>query len=295
LAGVSFAADVDYFPLHVGNQWVYRATGRTAGEPRTIEVTGFESRGPRQYAVWRSFEGAVLLRTADDGTIYAFDSAANAESIYSAFTEGATFERSPDPCRQTARVQSARVRYSGPVGEFDNALEIVFTPGSCADAGITREVYLPWIGLVQRTYTTIAGPLTYDLIYARVGGVTVLSAAEVSFGISLGASTYRPGDPVIARLTLRNTTGRPLRLTFNSGQIFDLRIRNERDEVVYVWSADKLFPQVIQMIDVTAEKNWVATATPPQLPPGKYVVEAWLTTAGPRVYTASAGFEIQNP
>ena len=49
-----------------------------------------------------------------------------------------------------ATIASRKTNYKGPIGQFDNALEIRYTESACRDAGITREVYLPWVGLVER-------------------------------------------------------------------------------------------------------------------------------------------------
>jgi hypothetical protein len=197
------------------------------------------------------------------------------------------------------------------VGEFDRALEIDYPPSGCADAGITNEKYLAYIGLLQRTYSSIAGPRPYDLIYARVGGVTVVSERELTFSLTLDRAVYTanlmpPVDPLTsvprmtARLTLRNTQEQPVRLTFPSGQIFDLAVRNAGGDVVLSWSANKVFPQVVTTIEVgPGEKNWVlemqlADANGRPLPEGRYTAEGWLATTGGKRYAATAGFEIRH-
>jgi hypothetical protein len=106
------------------------------------------------------------------------------------------------------------------------------------------------------------------LLYARLGGVTVHAARELSFGPTLDNSIYTAdmmppvqlpaAAPLMsARLTLRNT-GQPIALTFPSGQSFDLEVRNDRGTVVYRWSDGQAFTQMFRSeIFGPGEKNFV--------------------------------------
>jgi len=296
-------ADPDYFPLQVGNQWVYHETGLGAGEPIVLEIPKAEVIEGRLYHQVRGFPGGeVWLRMSENGTLLAFDTAARRDRVWAAFgtAEGQRYDTEISECNKTAVIDSKRAKFRGPVGEFDQALHIAYPPGNCADAGITEEFYLPYVGLVQRTNTTIAGPRTVELTYARLGGVTVISAPEVAFTLSLDRARYvlRDQPPVMtARLTLRHTQSEPIRLTWPSGQRFDLEIRNERGDRVYRWSDGKAFILVFGVEEfVHGEKNFavqvpLAEANSRALPPGKYVAEGWLATS-PKVYAATVGFEI---
>ncbi|MFB3829064.1 MAG: BsuPI-related putative proteinase inhibitor [Bryobacteraceae bacterium] len=291
LALASLGAAQDYFPLQAGNQWVYRVSGRAAGDPLTVEVARTGEFSGQTYALVRGLAGDAWLRTASDGSLYAYDTASGTERLWTSFA--GDFVSNVPPCTQPARVAEKPASYTGPIGEFDRMLEINYQPGSCRDAGIERDLYLPWIGLVQRRVTTIAGPRTYDLIYARLGGITVISGKETGFTLTLDQSVYRTPQ-MLARLTLRHTQDAPLRLTFNSGQRYDLVIKNEKGDVVYQWSRGKFFTLAIGTeIIGPGEKNWAIAAPLDDIPNGHYVAEAWLTSAGPRAYAASAGFDIE--
>src|SRR5574340_97832 len=289
LSGIAGAQD--YFPLEVGNQWVYRVSGRAAGDPLTVEVARTAEFNGQTYALLRGLAGDAWLRAAADGSLYAYDPNVNTERLWTAFA--GDFVSSVPPCQQPARVSEKPASYTGPIGEFDRMLEINYQPGSCRDAGIERDLYLPWIGLVQRRVTTIAGPRTYDLVYARLGGITVVSGKETGFTLTLDQTVYR-GTPMLARLTIRNTQDAPLRLNFTSGQRYDLVIRNDKGEVVYQWSRGKFFTLALGTEVIgPGEKNWAITVPLDDIPNGHYVVEGWLTTAGPRAYAASVGFDIE--
>lgn len=307
------AAGPDYFPLQPGNQWVYRSTGRAGTDVMTVEVAGADTFGGNGYYLVRGLPGGdAWLRLADDGTLYAYDPAAKHDTVWAAFgsAEGSDYATAIDPCSATARVQSRAAKLSFPLGDFSNALQVVYPPGKCADAGITEDYYLPWVGLVQRTYSTIAGPKTWNLIYARLGDITVLSEKSASFSLSIDRSVYTadlmpPVDParavpvMTARLTIRNTQDPPLKLEFPSGQTYDVELLNEKGDVVYQWSRGKAFTMIYRTEPLAyGERNWavaVPLGTPDgkPFPEGKYTVQAWLTTAGTRQFSATAGFELQ--
>jgi hypothetical protein len=160
---------------------------------------------------------------------------------------------------------------------------------------------MPYVGLVRREQAA-GGPavLNWDLIYARLGGVTYISEQNLSFGLTLDRYVYPASAEMIARLTLRNTNWEPLELRFPTSQTFDLVLRNEKGDIVYQWSEGKAFLQVYRSETYGyGEQNYailvpLAARTGAPLPAGKYSAEAWLTTALPQSYRASAGFEISS-
>ncbi len=138
-----------------------------------------------------------------------------------------------------------------------------------------------------------------------VSGV-LCAGAELQFSITLDRDTYTVpvdkslGAPVMtARLSLRNTTDRPVRLAFPSGQRYDLELKNQRGDVVYRWSEGRAFSMELgeEMIG-PGERNYVVTVrladnAGKPLTQGKYTAEAWLTTMGPRTYMATVGFQMR--
>jgi hypothetical protein len=310
----AFAANPDYFPLHPGNQWVYRCSG-LCGEPLLVAgVTRADYIAGRWYSVFQGFGGReAFLRQDDDGAVWALDRTTGRESRwYSFFTPvGQGYDTSIDPCTRRATIASRNNRYEGPAGVFPETLQIIYPPGACMDAGLTEEVFHRWTGLMRRTETSIGGPRTYDLIYARTAGVTVVSQAELHFSLTLDKPLYTvnlmpPVDPVAsiprftARLTLRNTTDKPVTLDFTSGQRYDLEIKDEKGAVVYRWSDGRAFTLALGRETVgPGEKNYVVLerlvgkdGTP--LPQGKYTAEAWITNSTPQGFRASVGFEVRH-
>lgn len=304
----------DYLPLNPGNVWVYRSDGPPPSRVWTVHIERTDIIDGRPYALLRGLpQGELWLRTGEDGKVYTFDRRARQESLYADFgaPEGASFETHVDPCNSQATLASRSADYRGPIGEFRHALRVQYHPGQCADAGVEEDFYLPYVGLVRRTMSTIAGPRGFDLIYARLGGVTVVSEKEVAFQLSLDRPVYTanlmpPVEPsravpeMTARITVRNTHPEPLTLQFPTGQTYDLVIRNEAGETVYRWSAGQFFTQAIRTVEVQGEQNFVVTvllgdrSAGKPLPEGKYVAEAWLTTFEPAGFRASVGFEIRH-
>ncbi len=300
LFGIAAAQQADYLPLQVGNQWVYRFEGR--GQPLVMEVLKSGDFDGNTYYLTRNFlNGDVWLRTRAGGTLVSYDPVTKTEAVLAMFGGDvkAIYATAMDSCSPRAAVASRSANAQLPIGQFDNALAIEYTPPSCADAGLVVEKYLPSIGLAQRTRETIAGPRTYDLSYARLGGILVISAPEVSFGVSLDSAVYGPGAQAMARLTLRVTQAEALSLTFPTSQEFDLVVTNSAGEEVYRWSNGQAFAQVFRTVSFgPGEKNY-AVAVPLQdarggvLPAGDYVAEGLITTAGSQVYRARVGFAIR--
>jgi hypothetical protein len=312
LCASALAQQPDYFPLHVGNQWVYRVSGTRESEPLALSITRGSSFNGVPYVLLEGWgQGNFWLRQDANGNLYSYSPEAQAERLwYSFFAEPGQAYRNELPwCCGTGRVVSRNARYQGPVGNFQTALEI--GDPTVFQLGLVRELFLPYIGMVHRTLNT-GGPsvMVLDLIYARVGGVTVVEEQSISFRMSVDRTLYfsdqmPPATPeravpqLTARLTLRNTQDRPLMLNFPTSQNFDLIIRNDKGEKALQWSDGRVFPQVLQPMQVgPGERNFVIVlrlgVQNRPLPPGRYTAEAWLTTEGRPAFWAQTAFELQH-
>jgi hypothetical protein len=298
LLGACLADAQDYFPLQLGNQWIYRASlggGRNATQV-VVDIPREELADGRAYSVVRGLaDTPVQLRQDEGGTLYRYDPGLGVESVWAEFgaPAGATYRTSIHPCNPTARVESRDSLARVPAGSFAGALSIRYPPANCADAGLESDTYVPFVGLVRRVSQTIAGPRTMELTYARISGVTVLSEPELTFGITLDRSRYSTG-PIQLRMTLRSTGDRPVDLRFRTAQQFDVVVRRESGEPVFRWSDGRFFPTVLTSESVgPGERHWPVTVPIDGLDEGGYIVEAWLTTLGERPrFFASAGFEV---
>jgi hypothetical protein len=303
LAGsIAFAASLPaqtpaWFPLAVGNTWLYRpvteSTRTFTGDFRSIRVHGKETIAGQEYFDVNFLGAEVLLRVEPStGNVIEYDRTSNAERTWLALgaAVGTSFPTSIGPCPTSATIAARDASVTVPAGQFANAVQVAFH-GNCVDVGLLQQFYAPYVGLASSEEETIFGPIRYELSYYHVGAVTG-SGPEVSFTLALDAARYTAGSTLAARLTLRSTGADPIALQFPSGQSFDLKIVNEKGDSVFFWSAARSFTMIVR--DETfgpGEETFGLTAPLANLPPGRYKAEAWLTT-DPLVYLADVGFEI---
>lgn len=293
-ATLSLAAGPDYFPLQSGNSWAFRGSARWFNaNPQSVEIQGTERFRDRDYLRVSFFDRTIYLRAVENG-INVFNTSSGQEQTWLLFdaTQGQSVPVAIEPCTRAAKIESKAAKIKTPAGEWDNAIQFTFEQ-SCADAGITSMYFVPGVGPVVYETTSIAGPVRWELIYTRAGN-SAAEAPQVGFTVALDAPSYKAAESIdiLVRLTLRNTHAQPVTLTFPSSQRYDARIWNDRGQIVYAWSADKLFAQVISTEQVgPGERTFAFTANVPNLAPGRYVAEAWLATAN-REYVGVVGFEV---
>lgn len=73
------------------------------------------------------------------------------------------------PCNRGTATIARRGTLQTPAGAFNDVTEVQFRT-SCADAGVTGMWFAKGVGLVRWTEQSIAGPRTYELAQAFVGG-----------------------------------------------------------------------------------------------------------------------------
>ena len=305
------AQPADYFPLATGNLWIYKGSGVYSGTFLTLEIAKTQVFHGTAYFLLNGFpQQDYWLREDATGSVLQYDPSQAAEKLWWAFNSPLGQQYStdlPGTCCRVAMVASRSAEYQGPLGTFASTLQISY-PG-VFQVGIIQETFLPGIGLAFRTQAT-GGPSygSWELIYARVGGVTVDSAPELSFSIALDNSMYvvdmmppvslATAAPLLtARLRLRDTA-QPITLIFPSGQSFDFTITNDKGVIVYRWSDGQAFPMIVRTETFgPGEKDFVIQprlngSDKAPLPAGKYVAEGWLTTMGAKVFDASVPFQV---
>lgn len=291
----------DYFPLAPGNAWVYRLSIGPVKDVQTVEVEDAVQFAGRAYHRVRWFHGRTVYLRSGAGALYAFDPVAATESLWYSFTarEGDSFRTAADECSPVARVASTSSTESTPAGAFRDALTFAFEL-SCADAGVTDQVFAPDVGLVRHTETSISGPRRYDLVYARVGAC-FFEPPKNGFSLAIDRLVYLRSESLgtfgrlqasmlYARLTFHNATGQPLLFRFPGGRPYELVVRDARGQVV-ARTPDPALP-AFEKTFPPGETNWADMIDMNLLPPGRYVAEAHLLTENPESYAASAPFEI---
>jgi len=276
----------DYFPLVPGSTWVYRSIN--GASPLTLRLGDSREIAGQTYHRLEGYANSpVLIRQTSNGNFYQWDEATKTEAPFLLF-DSIEFPGGSGNCQQKGRAEEKPTNYKGPVGSADNAKLIRYSGGICADTGLTREVFLPYLGMVQRAETSFAGERTLDLVYAQIGGITYIREANIGFSLSLTPLPNQIG----AKIALTNSTDRELLLQFTSGQTYNFTIWNDRNEAVYVWSADKLFIAVLRQLSVKGEEVWQEALPTRGLNPGTYSVEASLVNSDGRKFSATASITL---
>lgn len=289
LAGTAQAAD--FLPLEPGNNWTYKDT--KTGATFKVEVARTQIYvNNHTYSVLKGFTPEPKwVRTNEYGNIVYYEPDTEQDLMFLSFETGGAgwFEAHGRTCPQQGQAQAKRVAHDGPAGKWPS-LEILYRTFGCADAGEDLEQFAENIGMVRRVANTIAGPRTYDLIDAKVGNQQIRIGTHGSFSVTSN------GDPVdgVWKVTLRVSIDDPngVKVVFPSSQEYDLRLSDDDGNILYTWSADKLFLQALHEKLFTGV--WEKTVDVP-VPPGvgeftrTFVLSAWLTTApnGPQFAAAT--------
>jgi len=295
----------DYFPLASGNLWIYQGGGANSGTFLALQITGSQAFQGATYFLLHGFaQQDYWLREDAQGSVFQYDPNQAAEQLWWAFgaAVGQPYSTAlPGTCCGVAVVTSRNAAYTGPLGTFASALRFSYLGAS--QTGIGQDTFLPGVGLALRTLAGGGSTIgTWELIYARVGGVTVDSAPELSFSLALDNSIYTVSSataaPVMtARLRLRDTA-QPITLTLLTSQRYDLTITDANGTVVYQWSYGKVFAQIaINETFGPGEEDFpiqvpLNGSNKAPLPAGQYVAEAWLTTGRTKLFDASVPFQV---
>ena len=271
----------DFLPLAPGNQWTYQNTD--SGQSFTVQV------GVTQYFlnqhVYSVLKGytpdQLLVRVNEYGNIVFWDQEREADILLTSFefAGGAWFEAAARECPEMGQTQDRRVAHDGPAGAWQ-ALEIKYRNFACADAGDLSEQFAENVGMVQRVVNTIAGPRTYNLMHAKLGNQVITAGNPGSF--SVAALPALETNTWTATLRIDPPLFSDLKLHFPSGQEFDARLRDAEGDIVWTWSAGRLFIQAEHTVAVGGGyRASITVPFPPAIPEGQqvYTLEAWMTSA----------------
>jgi len=247
---------IDYFPLDVGNVWIYR----TAHGDEVVEVAERrEVEGAAFFRVRSGLSGDLWLRHDGSGRVLRYDEERRREMVWYDFARRGG-ERYGEGARdvEVLRVDGSR---SIALGNFER---VVYQHR----VGGAEEGFLPYVGLVYGEGK--------ELVYARLSGVTVLNADGLGFGVARGKG--------YARLFLNNNSAAPVRLVFGSGQTYEVTLLDGAGKELYRWSEGKGFTLAVRQIDFArGETSWLVEV--PEVA-GAVTLVAELATTG-RKFRAS--------
>jgi hypothetical protein len=271
-AATSLAADL--LPLENGNTWTYRVA--TTGETLTIRVGTPYLIGERVYYTLNGFADKRVLARVDDDALWMIDEEAGVERLLVDFRpyEGGWWNANGRMCDTMGQTQTKRAEYRGGAGRIPEVLAIQYRTLGCADTGVLSEQYAENIGMLRRTVQSFTGPRTYDLVSARVGNLRIEASPHGRFTTSIERVT---ADSIEVKLHIELDPVQSITLPFYSGQEYDVALRNEDGNVVYLWSSTAAFIQSTHTLTIAGD--WTAKVTIPKPVAGSYTLEAWMTTA----------------
>jgi len=280
-----FLPAADLFPLQTGNSWTYRdSTGR---QSFTVTVGEAVTRQERLYYPLSGYTNDTLLvRLNDAQDLVYFDSSREREiplTFLNPF-EGGWWNAPGRPCDLMGQTLERRGTHTGPLA-VRQVLEIRYRTFGCADTGISDEQYADNIGMVSRTVITIKGPVTYNLVQAHLGALTI-DAGPIFGRFTVSVDDQPSAETLRVTLRIQTRPAAPLKLEFFSGQEFNIVLRDLNGNMVYNWAADKLFIQAAH--ERIVQGFWEETTEVPRpRDTGAYTVEAWLTTIGVPRFSAT--------
>lgn len=277
------ALSAEILPLQEGNYWLYRDV-KNGGEfeisvstPYVInEKVYWSLKGYVKQKPYGSMSQRILVRNGETGNIYFYNEETEREELLTSFesAEGSWANAPLRECDQESQRQAKPVRYEGGAGVHEKAVQLNYRSFGCADAGTTSELYLENIGMLRRSFTTVAGPRDFDLVHARIGKTVITGLPAASLEVSAAGAEGRPELEITLRY-LSNAL-EPRQLFFPTAQEFDCVIKNLDGSEVYRYSANQEFGP--DEHERTVFPGWTWKVHVPQVAAGQYVVEAWITT-----------------
>ncbi len=162
-----------YFPLSVGNTWVYKYNSRfVTAEYITQSITGTQIVGGQTYYVLSSGSSTALFRATSDGVIW--QNTSGGDVVYL------------DPNASTSKTA-----YSGPLGSFSDAIATTVVQGGLLR---TTSIFVRGLGLANSQSTMLTGSSGgftdgVDLIDVRVDGVH-LSVPAPKIALSIESTAF---------------------------------------------------------------------------------------------------------
>jgi hypothetical protein len=322
----------DLWPVKLGNQWTYMIEGQiNDGDKFQAEVT--HRSGGWAYIDWTDKSPGIdwgdrwWYMSRHSGNIWTWDAGSYCFGRVFNLTigEGNRFtSRIPGViCLNGSvwEVADDNATVDTPVGTFKNCVIIVNFRPPCADAGLSRMIFAPKVGLVEYSWTTIAGGHTAKLIHAVVNGVEytrILYTGGYSVCLNIDKITYtltenrmppiphgvppQYPDTLKVRLEIKNDTNETISFPYCCGQEYDFIIRDDSGEEVYRWSIGKGFTDGFTDFPTTKtldpgesllyeEAIELRGNDKNPIQPGSYTIEGLHTTALPQ--KAIAAFKIE--
>lgn len=283
------AFGADFFPLDNGNQWTYR--NAATGETLTMTVGTYYVMDGHVYNKLSGYgQRPLLVRLNEQNNLVVADEDAGGERLLTSFDPSGGWWNAPlRECEKVGQTQNQHTEHDGPAGPIREVLDVRYQITACSGYGVEAEQYAENIGLVRRVVGSAAGPVTFDLIYARIGKLEINGAPNAGFSASTGIT---PQGDLSVLLRLQTNPIGEVKLRFPTGQEFEVALRDESGNAVWKWSDGQFFAGGSH--EKTIHGQWAVPVSIPRevisaTRPG-FTIQAWLTTSG-----AAAEFAVTVP
>ncbi len=178
-----------YFPLEVGNRWIYEET--ESGQQIEASITGREG----EIATMKI--GGTEVRLRDGQSEIDLELPEEDFVPYYLFQEDSWLHRDFNVCddNRTMTVLSRNATVSTPAGIFHNCLDIGYMSSGCLDAGTYREWWAPDLGRIKWREVNFTGEVAWELSSFQLQTSFEIEYSSY-FPLEAGNTwTYAPEDP----------------------------------------------------------------------------------------------------
>lgn len=230
----------------------YRSYKNSHGEVVNVGIVDSSGANWKQFSSYFGKENQWLWVSNNGQKVYWLNESEETDLLFDAKDPvGTEYALRVDGCTDRAVLAEKSTIATTLGGTFNNALRLDFS-GYCYDAGLESAWFVPNIGLVKWTQDSILGSVEFELEHAKVGNMTLPNQG----GIELSAQF--PSAPVFlnqqqtveATITLINHSEEAIRLDFTSGQTFEIYLYDDNEQLVTLWSKDRMFPQALHSIEI---------------------------------------------
>jgi hypothetical protein len=277
-AGIAATADFGaMFPANLNDSWVLE---RFAEPSTNVRVAGTTPTG------WVRFTGLFdmnLLLWPDGPQVFVWGDGREPRQLLYDFAA---------PQGTAWHVEFGGLVGSVTVAEKGAAVDTAFGPmtrcaafnflwENLADTGVETQWFCPGVGLVKQTKTTIAGPYAEYTVAASIRGDIAIGYLGQGINVRVETGTASSGSVLKARIEMWDTTGTRRRFRSETSQLFDLRLVNDRGQMVRLWSWDQVFDPVVTTWVLDGDEDFeaellLAHRGGQPLEPGLYTVEGWI-------------------
>ena len=294
LCAPSLAAAATHVPYKKGDFAEFE--NARFGSKTTIQTDG-ESGNWKHYKNFGGLDKVWVWAHPNAERVYVWSRDRGTHQLLADFNSpvGTTYRIDIGPCNYGDVVIGAKnVVIVTPAGKMDNCTRLDLRT-SCSDAGVTSIFFKPGIGIVRYTELNIAGLVTWNMTKGSISGVEYPKPTGLTV---IGQSPYSeiffnqngPVQRMTVSIEMKNDSGRPEVVNFNSSKRFDIILKDSRGNIINSHGATIRYAQVLGSETIGVGKSLkysgsiLLNGSGPggQIPAGEYTVEMYVDSSNRR-------------